>query len=205
MKPNLIPLVLASLIAGAANPLHAQNRLSNGGFETGDFTGWTLNSTDASLVIDASGDSGLNSYIQAFQSTPDGGNFYALFTSSSVTSTLDQSFATTSGETYLVDFWLNDTYGNASLTVAAGATTLFNLSSTDASLQNQGWVLEEKSFVAAGPTTDLMFSGNTASSFLGVDAVTVVPEPGTLALGFAALGFVGFRCWRRACSIQRLS
>ena len=45
-------LLYTAIVAGAvAAPASAQNLLTNGGFETGDFTGWTANATGAGDIL----------------------------------------------------------------------------------------------------------------------------------------------------------
>lgn len=196
MKPNLhlSILTLAGLLAGAAQTVHAQNLLLNGSFETGDFTGWTHS---ANVNLDSP------SYINAY-TDPDG-TYYALFNDTQ-TGTLDQHFATTPGQFYSINFWVNDNYGGSSLAVTAtganlvsagmGGSTLLNLSTAnDSSLINQQWQDFSYTVRANGTSVDLMFAGSSGS-FMGVDNVMVtVPEPSMLSMvaGIGALGFAVIR------------
>jgi hypothetical protein len=199
LNHHLSLLTLAGLLASAAQPLPAQSVLLNGSFETqgGSFNNWNVNSPAGSLVID----SPTGNYLNAFQSsTPDGGSYYALFTASAINSTLDQAFATTPGTRYDINFYVNDPYGNSSLTVNAGSSALLNIPNGYTALDGLGWVDFNYTYQATGPSTDLNFAG-LSGSFLGVDAVTVttVPEPGTLALaGVLAVGLALLRYRRVA-------
>jgi len=200
LNHQLSLLTLAGLLASAAQPLHAQSLLLNGSFETqgGSFDNWNVNSPGASLIIDSPTG---NNHVNAFQSsTPDGGSYYALFTSSAINSTLDQAFATTPGTQYDINFYVNDPHGNSALTVKAGSSALLNIPDGYTALDGLGWVDFNYTYQATGPSTDLAFAG-LSGSFLGVDAVTVtsVPEPGTVALdSLWALGLALLRYRRVA-------
>lgn len=206
---KFIPATLALALMAATPALHAQNLVSNGSFEDqgGSFTNWTVTSPDNSLLIDSpSADSdSTHAQAQAFQfvvggaNTVDGGNYYALFTpDGSTASTLATTFGATPGGSYALSFWVNDYYGNNSLTVTADGTPLLTLQSgvNDSGLvgntgnNDGGWINFEYSIIASGSTVDLSFVGVSGSN-LGLDAVnvTATPEPGTLAL--ASLGLVG--------------
>jgi len=202
MKHNapLSALTLAGLLAAAASPIHAQNVLQNGSFETGDFAGWNVNSPDSSLLVDsAAGPYGIYS-----AQSDDGGRYYALFPSSTISS-LDQAFSTTAGSLYEINFYVNDNFGGSALQVSAsgatlvsagvGGSTLLNFTTAnDSTLVGQGWQNFDFWVQANGSSVDLTFFGST-SSFMGVDKVSVVPEPSTFAL--AGLGAVGLLSWRQ--------
>jgi len=193
--PKLFVLTLAGLVAGAAQSLHSQDLLLNGSFEDqgGSFNHWNVNSPDGSLIIDSPS----GNYINAFVNTADDGNYYALFTPDTRTSTLDQAFNTTVDATYDINFWVNNPHGDSSLLVTAGSSILLNLSSSDSELNGLGWVDFNYNYQADGTSTDLSFAG-MSGGFLGLDAAAVaaVPEPGTLVFGFAALGVVVMRSRR---------
>jgi hypothetical protein len=87
------PLLIA-VLASAALSAHAQNLVVNPGFETGDFTGWTL-----------SGDTGGCSVSTLH---PHSGNFSARLgpLGFQTDGFLDQTITTVVGQSYHVDFWL---------------------------------------------------------------------------------------------------
>lgn len=197
LNHHLSVLTLAGLLASAAQSLLAQSVLLNGSFEDqgGSFNNWNVNSPNGSLMIDSPN----GNYVNALPATADGGSYYALFTISATTSTLDQTFPTTPGNLYNLNFYVNDPYGNSALAVTAGSSSLLNLPNGYTALNGLGWVDFNYTVHATGTSTDLSFAG-LSGSFLGVDAVTVtsVPEPGTLAL--ASLGALGLALsrYRRA-------
>src|SRR4029077_10049470 len=85
------PLLIA-VLASAAVSAHAQNLLTNPGFETGDFTGWTL--------------SGDTSFCSVSTQHPHSGSFSARLAGLPGTGFLDQTITTVVGQSYHVDFWL---------------------------------------------------------------------------------------------------
>src|SRR3954463_15332801 len=89
------PKLLLGLTAAAtfcvACPAKA-NLVTNGGVETGDFTGWTVSGKDNDVVGSV-----------PFMS-PHSGNFQALFGVSN--NSITQNVATSSGTSYVVHFWL---------------------------------------------------------------------------------------------------
>ena len=107
-----LPKILLALTAVAAlsvaHPAKA-NLITNPGFETGNLTGWTFH-PGFFAVGTASGVSPHSGSYQAFSSTGSG--------------VLQQSFATTLGQSYTVDFWAATTSGGA-LNVLGGST-VFN-------------------------------------------------------------------------------
>jgi hypothetical protein len=92
MRPGSL-LALCLAVGGLAGPPARANLVANGGFETGDFTGWTV--SDPSIQIDG-----------AFAAD---GNFDAAFTGSS--GTLSQGLLTTAGLSYTLSFLVADDAG----------------------------------------------------------------------------------------------
>ena len=147
--------------------------ITNGGFETGNFSGW-------SASIDPSWD-GVD--IQS----PQAGTYSAFFGSAG-TSTISQTLSTDVGKTYYVSFWLKneeDVNGVAnpnSFQFAWGGTTVLSVSDESAfDYKQYGFFLD-----ATSASTDLSFSFSPQVAFWDFDSVDVVPEPDGLAL--AGLG-----------------
>src|SRR5467141_3839244 len=95
MKP--LPKILLALTAVAALSVAypaSANLITNPGFETGNFTGWTANS--GALVLGT-----VNGV------APHSGSFQArLGSPGQGAGSITQSVATTPGSSYIIDFWL---------------------------------------------------------------------------------------------------
>ena len=85
-------LALVSLLGLGITQSARANPITNGGFETGDFSGWTVSGIDNDVV-------GNNPF-----TSPHSGNFQALFAFGS--NSITQNVTTTPGTSYVVDFWL---------------------------------------------------------------------------------------------------
>jgi hypothetical protein len=155
-----------------------QNLVQNGGFETGDFTGWTLDETGGpfSFVDDGSG-TGFS---------PHSGNFFAALGDTSGLGTLSQTLPTPTNQTYLLSLWIYspnvfDASGgqiNSStpnqFEVIWNGTTLFNHADLP---QFNFW--SNLVFVATATKTNtvLQFDEEDQPYFLGLDDVSVTPVP----------------------------
>ena len=170
--------VLAAALS-ASMAAHA-NLITNGGFETGDFSGWT---TSIDPVWD-----GVDTL------APQAGTYAAFFGNPDGTSTISQTLATVAGTTYSVEFWLMaeaDPFG-----AAAPNSFLFQWNgwAVGPTLVNTGpfGYTEFQYFItASSPSTTLAFSFSNTPAFWdfdSVDVTAVVPEPTSLALVLGALG-----------------
>lgn len=207
-------LILSSSGAGAAI-------ITNGGFETGNFSGWTVNTGgDAKYpeVVIAYGQSSnypTGAFGEIIPAPVGGGQFGAYFVSDNHAQSISQSIALTSGISYTVSY---DIYsplnGRANpFDALLQSATAGHLSPVfTAKTLAPGWTEYSGSFLAgASPYSfTLNFlplggvgSGHTAADFV-VDNIAVavnVPEPGTWAMmimGFMGIGFLAYR--RRAAS-----
>jgi hypothetical protein len=175
ISTRLTGLILGALmLVGVASQANA-NLVTNGDFETGDFTGWT---TSIDPVFD-----GVDSL------APQGGTFAAFFGNPGG-SQISQTLATIAGTTYQVDFYLmieNDVLGNAipnSFAFNWDGNTVFSI--TDGA-GGGGYVHYSFQVLASSASTNLAFSFSSLPSFLDFDTVSVeaatqIPEPGSLAL-----------------------
>lgn len=170
------------------------NLVSNCGFETGDFTSWTLGGNNANPVLYYG--------VDAFDANS--GNYGAYLSSDLIDGTgpldLSQTLTTIAGFTYDVSFYLEqDTqpYVNNphSFTATMGGTTLLTLTPSPASPGPYGSFLQYVySFTATGTSSVLNFAALNEDNFWSLDDVTVVsttvtPEPSTWAtLGAGLLG-----------------
>ncbi len=205
---NLRILSLAIILIGAfaVSSKAQQNLVSNGGFETDNFDGWTTqNAPDGS-------DFGVTTTM------PYEGTYSAEFGGvSNQFDYISQALDTVIGTTYYVSFELaNDQTDNEFLAniggvlqdtpagVSAGGvdnyikggTTYLDLVNTPTVPYSQ----YQTSFTATSSTTNLIFGGYNVPSFYYLDDVVVVPEPSQYGL-LVFLAVVGFIGWRRfSCS-----
>jgi hypothetical protein len=183
----------AALAAILAVQAHAQ-LVTNGGFETGDFTGWS--NTGDGIDIDA-----------VF---PNSGSFDAAFTTSSDDQNpgvLSQSIATTPGQSYVLDFAVVDESGQ---TFNSFTTNFGGFSSTITGDQAAfAYVAESFTIPAAditGTSTTLSFEGINDIAAWNLDDVSLslpgaVPEPAAWALMLAGFGLLGAALRRRSATL----
>jgi len=183
-----LPKILLALTAvpalSFAYPARA-NLITNGGFETGDFSGWTVLGTDNDVVG-----------AQPF-TLPHSGNFQALFASGD--NSISQNVTTTPGSSYVITFWLAPNVrqgGLPSLAVNWGGSNIFSESFTTPS----GYTEHTFTVNASSPATQLQFQ---FSSIFGnvfyLDDISVtragVPDGGSTVslLGLALFGVAVLR------------
>ncbi len=178
---NLLGVLAFGLLS--ANIAHA-NLLTNGGFETGNFTGWTVTDSSNYTTVASTGAFGYNSQ---------SGNYFASLGATPNPGTVTQNVATVAGGTYSISFWLasNGQTPN-SFSVSWNGSTLLDLTNIAVQPYTQ-YTLEG---VASGSTSTLTFSEMDNPSYLALDSVNVtrVPEPAAVALfGIGLLGLVAAR------------
>jgi len=177
-------LGVAALAATMA--VQAYNDVQNGDFETGDFTGWTQFGDTTFTGVDTF--------------APQAGTYAAYFGPTSPGG-IDQTIATSPGQGYVVSFWLQteaDVNG-----VATPNFFEFNWDGGPAELtivNAPASPYTQYSFrlVASSSSTDLRFTFSDTPAFLDFDSVSVIPEPGSLALLGLAGGIAALARRRRA-------
>jgi hypothetical protein len=184
LRPILLALTAVAALS-VAYPAKA-NLITNGGFETGDFTGWTVSGPQAFVGGSANGIS------------PHSGNFQAVF-SFAGPADLSQSVATTPGQSYMIDFFAaTNSFGPFSATMAVnwGGSTVFSHLFTSATGYTEFTFTETASasstlldFALTGTFGDFVFDD------ISVNAVGAVPDGGTTVslLGCALLGLAALR------------
>jgi hypothetical protein len=175
-----IHLTLAlGLVTGVASTAGATSILFNGGFETGDFSGWIQGGNTGSTGVECPGVSGAQGNCDAFLG-PVGSN-----------GTLSQLLTTVPGQSYTISFALANDGGTPSFFSAAfGGATLVSQTNLPASTYQLLTFVQ----TATSTSTNLLFTFRNDPAFLRLDAVSVeattaVPEPMTLSL--VAVGLAG--------------
>jgi len=219
-------LLAGAVVAFAVLGSSARADVVNGGFETttppvpagglitvpAGGTGiapWTVTGTDVLVINTTYAEDGLT--FNAFE----GRNALDITgnNNSNPNNAISQTLATTAGQGYLLTFALGHAFeasnpvfqGPASVKVSISGTPLSNLVFTNASSTPHfiNWQVGTVTFIATGPSTTLTFTNNTpvGTNYAGLDAISVVPEPGVLTLAGAGLPlFLGLAWLRRRLS-----
>jgi len=175
-------MVAAAMLASTA--VHA-DLVTNGGFETGDFTGWTQFGDQTFTAVDVL--------------SPHSGTYAAYFGPAN-TGGISQLLATTAGTYYDVSFWLMneaDVLGNSgpnSFEFSWDGVVQTTLTNAPAFGYTQySYVLQ-----ATGSSTQLKLNYQQIPAVWDLDDVSAaVPEPGSLALAGLAVALVAMQGRRR--------
>ena len=187
LKTLLVIVALAVCVASAPATF-AQNLLTNGSFETGDFTGWTTGGIfeDTDVVSGA---------FYEYTGAQDG-NYYAVLGPVGNDGTLSQTFADHAGLEYTVNFWFASVGDNPSdFSASWDGTPLLSLTNP-----NTGAAWTQYTYQVTGTGSDtLTFAFRDDPAYMALDNVSVtespeqsVPEPSSLLmLGTGVLGLGG--------------
>lgn len=181
-KLKLLSAIAATTLSVSANAAI----ITNGGFESGDLTGWTCTGADLCAVQSDFTHSG--SYaVWGFDNSGFG--------------TLSQTFATTAGSTYDLEFWTNayNTSAGNILRYSIDALAPVTVDTTT------DWLYNDSSFVATSTSTTLsfLFETDSGTGQWRIDDVAVnlssVPVPAAVWLfGSGLIGLAGFARRKKA-------
>ncbi len=172
-----------NLTAGTTQNRQFDLYVGNGGFETSDFTDWTLAGDPSSSFVLA----GDTADIAGEQALPDeadiqfvhSGIWGAFLGESNIIGSLKQTVPTTAGQRLLVSYWLTcvpDSAGDTAPNLFAAkwnGATLFAATN----LPVLGWTNVHYVVSATGASGNLEFDFNEVPGGLGLDDITVQPIP----------------------------
>jgi hypothetical protein len=191
-----VPMLCIALHASAVPNIPITNIVNNGGFETGDFTGWTQGGNTAFTGVDST--------------NPHSGNFGAFMGPLGSPGTLTQNLTTIASSNYELSFFLGGSAGGSESANGGGGVffqVFWNgVMIFDTSSQPSGYTqFQFFNLTATGPTTELKFVFQNDPAFwelddivAGITAPTSVPEAfSTLWLALPVFGMFGLAQLRR--------
>lgn len=184
--------MVVAIALAFASPAAAQQLVSNGGFEAGNFSGFTQ-----------SGNTGFTGVSTAYAAS---GTYGAYFGPIGSVGGITQTLNTTAGQNYLISFDLaNFQASDANFyEVLFGGTSLFT--ATNSSVF--GFTNFRTTATALGATTNLAFNFRNDPNYFGLDNVSVtavsaaVPEPATWAMMLVGFGAMGVAMRRQRASAR---
>lgn len=189
---------IIALSSGLLAALTAQgDSVLNGGFETGDLSGWSVNAASggSDYLVASSGFAGVSAH---------SGDYMLAVGAVGGQNDLFSQVVTTPGDFYNFSFWLSNADGqNASyLTATWNGNELLNITPSQ---QNFGWTQFSYTECATGPTSTIGFAGRNVPAWIMIDDVKVtsasaVPEPPVTIAGCLLLLPCAYRAVR---SIRR--
>jgi hypothetical protein len=154
-------LVACLAVAVSCAQSLAGNLVTNGGFETGNFDGWTVQAAPSgSSIVVTPGTFRSGAYSAVFGATS--GQF----------DEISQTLPTVPGAAYQLSFWVkNDGTGGDSLQVAWNGVTVYD--ATPIASPNSGWYQVSIVVFSAATSSELRFRGLDGPSYFYLDDVVV--------------------------------
>ena len=150
-----------------------QPLVQNGGFETGDFTSWTLNGDAGTFDLVDNG-----SFVTSI--APHSGTYFAALGEAGVQAFLSQTLPTIAGQKYLLSLWLNNPLAAISqrktnnpneFSVSWNGGTLYDKKN----IGRLGWTNMQFVVTATSGGTVLQIGGQNNNNYIGLDDVTATP------------------------------
>ena len=149
-----------------------QPLIQNGGFETGDFTGWTLNGDGYNYnYVD---DSSTVTYI-----TPHSGTYFASLGESGFLAFLSQNIPTVAGQSYLLSMWLENPPSSPNVNTPNAFVVQWNGSTLFGFTNKNRFAWSNLQFIVTAPTSSSILNIGAQDNYyyLGLDDVSLVPIP----------------------------
>jgi hypothetical protein len=136
----------------------------NGGFETGDFSDWTLSGNTAFTTVESG--SSYSAYIHS-------GSCAALLGPRTTMGYLAQNLSTSAGQNYILSLWLRNPTGRTptEFQVQWNGATIFDQLNITAT----GWTNLQFLVTATGSITPLQFGFRNDPDYFGLDDIAVTP------------------------------
>ncbi len=158
--------------------LQVEPLVQNGGFETGNFNGWTLNgnSYPYNFVTNSIAyNIGTRRHATNITINPHSGTYFAALNEPGALAYLSQNVPTFAGQAYLLSLWMDSPDGETpnEFSVSWNGGTLFD----QANLPKLGWTNLQFIVTATGNSTVLQIGARDDVTYLALDDVSVVSIP----------------------------